>query len=39
MTADVVIAVWLEHSHRRTPYLHSVLPPYPWPIDFDREKQ
>jgi hypothetical protein len=33
-TADVVIAVWIEHSHRRTPYLHSVLPPFPWPIDF-----
>jgi len=37
-TADVVIAVWIEHSHHRTPYLHSVLPPFPWPIDFDREK-
>ncbi len=35
-TADVVIAVWIEHSHRRTPYLHSVLPPFPWPIDFGR---
>ena len=35
-TADVVIAVWIEHSHKRTPYLHSVLPPFPWPIDFDR---
>jgi hypothetical protein len=35
-TADVVIAVWIEHSHKRTPYLHSVLLPYPWPIDFDR---
>jgi len=33
-TADVVIAVWIEHSHRRTPYLHSVLPPFPWPINF-----
>jgi hypothetical protein len=38
MTADLVIAVWIEHSHKRTPYLHSVLPPFPWPIDFDREK-
>ena len=37
-TADVVIAVWIEHSHKRTPYLHSVLAPFPWPIDFDREK-
>jgi hypothetical protein len=37
-TADVVIAVWIGHSHKRTPYLHSVLPPFPWPIDFDREK-
>jgi len=37
-TADVVIAVWIEHSQKRTPYLHSVLPPFPWPIDFDREK-
>jgi len=35
-TADVVIAVWIEHSHKRTPYLHSVLPPFPWPIDFGR---
>ena len=37
-TAEVVIAVWIEHSHKRTPYVHSVLPPFPWPIDFDREK-
>ena len=37
-TADVVIAVWVEHSHRRTPFLHSVLPPFPWPIDFDRDR-
>ena len=35
-TADVVITVWIEHSHKRTPYLHGVLPPFPWPIDFDR---
>ena len=37
-TAEVVIAVWIEHSHKRTPSVHSVLPPFPWPIDFDREK-
>jgi hypothetical protein len=38
-TADVVIAVWVEPSHKRTPYIHSVLAPFPWPIDFDREKR
>ena len=37
-TENVVIAVWIEHSHKRTPYLHAVLAPFPWPIDFDREK-
>jgi hypothetical protein len=28
---DVVIAVWIEHSHKRTPYLHSISPS-PFPI-------
>ena len=31
-TDDVVIAVWIEHSHKRTPYLHSVYPPFPGPL-------
>jgi hypothetical protein len=31
-TADVVIAVWIEHSHKRTPYLHSFYPSPPGPI-------
>jgi hypothetical protein len=29
---DVVIAVWIEHSHRRTPFLHSFYPSPPAPI-------
>ena len=33
-TADVVIAAWIEHSHKRTPYLHSVYPPFPGPLIF-----
>jgi len=33
-SADVVIAVWIEHSHKRTPYLHSVYPPFPGPLLF-----
>jgi hypothetical protein len=31
-TADVIIAVWIEHSHKRTPYLHSFYPSPPGPI-------
>ncbi len=31
-TADVVVAVWIEHSHKRTPYLHSFYPSPPGPI-------
>jgi hypothetical protein len=31
-TDDVVIAVWIEHSHKRTPYLHSFYPSPPSPI-------
>ena len=31
-TADVVIAVWIEHSRKRTPYLHSFSPSPPGPI-------
>jgi len=33
-TSDVVIAVWIEHSHKRTPYAHSVYPPFPGPLIF-----
>jgi hypothetical protein len=31
-TADVVIAVCIEHSHKRTPYLHSAATFFPAPI-------
>jgi len=31
-TDDVIIAVWIEHSHKRTPYLHSFYPSPPAPI-------
>jgi hypothetical protein len=31
-TADVVIGVWIEHSHKRTPFLHSFYPSPPAPI-------
>ena len=31
-TEGVVIAVWIEHSHKRTPFLHSLYPSPPAPI-------
>jgi hypothetical protein len=31
-TEGVIVAVWIEHSHKRTPFLHSFYPSPPAPI-------